>query len=366
MMRYRHPIALPRSRRTPAATTPEIRLPMTICIAALYHHQYGTRVPEDVGMGIVTVSDRMWTMEELGIEYEPALGKYSKLTPHIMALVSDNISVHSDLLRATQRYIAEKDGPVFVDEIAQKYGEFLQQMRASRASQYALSLYGLSVDAFIEKQKHMDPNFLASFDSAMQRYEVSIKAQAIIVGFDPDFSAHIYYVDNDGIGHCYDDIGFCCIGAGHTHAVSQFALRGYANTFGFYPALLTAYVAKKAAEVAPGVGTQTDIHQIIKLGTFPMLQETSQLLEKTYKSYDKRRKNMERKTLDIFTKTNTRIIEEAIKANEALTAISSPSIGGQSEPMVQHLRGPLETRPDETSSQTPVPSPLPQSQEPSE
>jgi len=40
----------------------------------------------------------MLTDEVLGIEYEPNQGKWAQIAPKIMVLVSDNLTVHTDIL----------------------------------------------------------------------------------------------------------------------------------------------------------------------------------------------------------------------------------------------------------------------------
>lgn len=305
-------IALRRARR-PAQIAAEARPPMTICIAALYRHIYEQKLPEGLGWGILTASDRMWTLESLDIEYEPTQGKWSNLTERMMLLVADDISVHSDLIQWIKAHIAGQRN-LRVREIAEQYGENLRQLRAVRASQYALSLYGLTAETFIEKQRYLDPNIVTSFDSAMQQYENRIKAQALIVGFDPDDTAHIYHVDNDGIAHCYDDIGFACIGIGRSHANSQFALRSYSNVAGYYQALLMIFAAKKSAEVAPGVGVQTDMHQIIKSGIFRLHDRTRASLDKIYAKYDKQRQRMEANAVVDLVAADRQNMEDERKA----------------------------------------------------
>jgi hypothetical protein len=72
---------------------------------------------------------------------------------------------------------------------------------------------------------------------------------------------HIYMVYNDQVG-CYDNIGFASIGIGARHANSQSMFQGHTPQSSVPETLLLAYTAKKRAEVAPGVGTETDIFAI--------------------------------------------------------------------------------------------------------
>jgi hypothetical protein len=73
---------------------------------------------------------------------------------------------------------------------------------------------------------------------------------------------HLYIVQN---AHSYpaDRIGFAAIGIGARHANSQLMFRGHSPKKDLPETLLSVYTAKKRAdEVAPGVGEDTDMFSI--------------------------------------------------------------------------------------------------------
>lgn len=72
---------------------------------------------------------------------------------------------------------------------------------------------------------------------------------------------HIYVTHDSDVG-CYDAIGFASIGIGARHANSQFMFQGHTPRSPLAETLLLTYIAKKRAEVAPGVGSETDIFLI--------------------------------------------------------------------------------------------------------
>jgi len=61
---------------------------------------------------------------------------------------------------------------------------------------------------------------------------------------------------------CEDQTAFVAIGSGGRHAESQFMLAKYSGGVPNAEALLLAYSAKRNAEIAPGVGAETDIFVI--------------------------------------------------------------------------------------------------------
>jgi uncharacterized protein (DUF305 family) len=60
---------------------------------------------------------------------------------------------------------------------------------------------------------------------------------------------------------------------------------GYINNWNYYPALTATYAAKKVAETAPGVGTNTDIHFIGRLGWMRLWKEHFDAVEKMYTGF---------------------------------------------------------------------------------
>jgi cellobiose-specific phosphotransferase system component IIB len=83
---------------------------------------------------------------------------------------------------------------------------------------------------------------------------------------------------------CADQFAFAAIGTGARHAESQFMLSNYSWSMPNGEALLLAYTAKRSAEVAPGVGEQTDVLVIgPQVGqTNPLPKELVEKLEIEY------------------------------------------------------------------------------------
>jgi hypothetical protein len=104
----------------------------------------------------------------------------------------------------------------------------------------------------------------------------------ILAGVDSK-GAHIYSIRNPGIKDCFDTIGFHAIGIGELHAVQVFIAHRYSTSCNTLEALNIVYAAKKAAEVAPGVGGATDI-AIISRDGIKILEQT--IITELNKLYD--------------------------------------------------------------------------------
>jgi hypothetical protein len=82
----------------------------------------------------------------------------------------------------------------------------------------------------------------------------------------------LYLVDKKYDVSCHDDIGFLAIGIGSWHASSQLMQVRYSRGWQFGQAIALAYAAKKQAEIAPGVGPDTDLY-IVHRGGFRQVPE---------------------------------------------------------------------------------------------
>jgi hypothetical protein len=102
----------------------------------------------------------------------------------------------------------------------------------------------------------------------------------VIAGIDQS-GCHIYYVGNPGTSVCFDKIGYNAIGTGATHVAIKLALELQHPHSSLADTLLSVYGAKKASEVAPGVGQETEIKVISPDGVWPVPTELMEILKKT-------------------------------------------------------------------------------------
>ena len=146
---------------------------------------------------------------------------------------------------------------------------------------------GLNSDTFLAQQKEMSDFFVDKITSQMQAHQ-SLDVEAIVLGRDGE-NANIYMVDPRGMLSCLNDVGFAAIGIGAWHAKSSLMQAGYQSGLPLAPALAAAFTAKKNAEVAPGVGTNTDIHVLTKDGHFRLWPDVQKKLHDLYDEYQRNR-----------------------------------------------------------------------------
>jgi hypothetical protein len=170
-------------------------------------------------------------------------------------MISGNSSALLSIARDTWHDLQinpQTDSGVIAEVFARKFNEF----RRREAEQLILAPLGLDIATFLRVQRDMAPAEVAAIREELQGHR--LKSGAIIAGVD-NGGAHIYVVRDPGRAVCNDIVGFAAIGYGQWHAESQFMFAQYVTGWEFERALRLIYLAKKRAEVPPGVGRETDL-----------------------------------------------------------------------------------------------------------
>lgn len=210
---------------------------------------------------VVLISDRMVMDEDESLAFEHE-AKVEILSSQALALTAG--SVHEPELLEDVRAeisIGKESIRQIADSLAQHYGE----IRRKRMEREILRKYGIaSFDEFYNNQQrlHEDTNYRIL--NEIDKYKLDVGY--ILGGFDQ--KAHLYIIDEPGTYDSHDAVGFCCMGSGGRHADPVFAFFRYNPSMSESDVLQIAYAAKKRAEMAGGVGKQTDAWIINKDGCY--------------------------------------------------------------------------------------------------
>lgn len=235
------------------------RKSVTVCIAAIFQWNYATRTAANLGAAAIVLTDRMITAGD--VQYEPQQTKIATVTPNTILMIAGDYSLHSQAVRRTlDRFRNEPTASP--ESIAIFYGRAIQAIKLKEAEDIYLAPLGLNSDSFLAQQKDMAPHFVSLLTEQMQAYRGE-DVEALIVGAT-NHAVHIYGVDTKGITSCHDDVGFAAIGSGAWHVKSRLMQAGYVNSLRFAQAICFTYAAKKASEMAPGVGQNTDVTLVFK------------------------------------------------------------------------------------------------------
>jgi len=183
----------------------------------------------------------------------------------------------------TSRVAAQPANWWKVAEVAELYAQFYRKVSFKRAVNSILSPLGLTDEEFIAKQRIMSPELTRDLTYQLQNFDLGSPVAAIVCGVDIS-AAHIYVAKNGGV-ECLDAVGFAAIGVGDWHANSQCMFAKHTRNRTFAETLLLTHFAKKRAEVAPGVGSATDmfaVGPVLGQNVYPIGDHVIQALQTTY------------------------------------------------------------------------------------
>ncbi|MFI5398931.1 MAG: hypothetical protein ACHQ9S_25655 [Candidatus Binatia bacterium] len=234
---------------------------MTVCLAA-------------ISRGLVIMAcDRMITSGDVEYEGRPGL-KCWWFTSSVAALWAGDAAFQTEVLEdvtaRVQKRVAERPTDWWrVQDVAELYCARHAAARYRRAETDTLGRMGVDPERFRNGTHGLSNEIVDNLMERMINFELPGEeygggTETIITGIDTSHGspiAHLYRTWKDK-HFCEDSIGFAAIGYGASHAKSQFQLGRYDGTKPGEEALWRSYVAKKRSEVAPGVGSNTDMFTI--------------------------------------------------------------------------------------------------------
>lgn len=225
---------------------------MTVCIAAICN--VGDEPP-----CVVAACDRMITIR--GLQYEPQQRKATELGTSTIALFAGDMQLHAAVTPRTRDRLKklqdEKDVPrLTVEEIADIYAEEFAFYRRKLAEREVLFPRGMDFERFSRQQATLPHYQVRDLDAMIAARAVD--STAIIAGLD-HLGAHIYVVRDPGVADSYAIPCFACAGSGKDIAEAQFMVGQYDKKWPLAKALWLTFSAKARAQVAGGVGPETDL-----------------------------------------------------------------------------------------------------------
>jgi hypothetical protein len=196
-----------------------------------------------------------------------------------------------EILHRTESHFAEMDAdnPDYysVEKVAQVYSDNLVNYIREIKEKLILQSVGFTWESYMNSYSE---ELQSWFKKEMKRVfgaTVLSTTSTIIAGVD-ETGAHLFMIDGDGYIKRLDWIGFAIIGIGFDHAASEFMVGGHIPSKSAEETLCLTYIAKRRAEVAPGVGRDTDLFYISQKRGYVDLNEKLDYLIKVYDSFIKK------------------------------------------------------------------------------
>jgi hypothetical protein len=237
---------------------------MTICIAAIGVDDKSKEI-------IVFATDHMVSIGNLG-QFEKTISKFKEINSNTVAMLSGNPLIFDDLLKDCCK------GKDF-DIIKEKIHQNICSVKESYIQKQILDMYKIDFDYIKEVLKGQVQN--KYMHNVLQSVsEASLQTNILVIGFKQNL-AQISEVREIGIQD-YRDIDFGCIGSGAVQAMNTLLFQRHSKSDSLAVTLYNVYKAKRNAEVAVGVGEETDIAILTEKGVTKIDGEKELVLGKNH------------------------------------------------------------------------------------
>ncbi len=223
--------------------------PMTVCIGVVC----------EGGKAVVVAAGKMVTFgSPMNLQTEPpSLNKITKLTEECVLLFSGAVPDGEELISTSLPKIGA--GPRQpVSKIAETVKAAYVELRKKRVEEAILRpLLGADFSQFQALVAQSSASQILQQVMGMISQH-NMQLDVLIAGTD-DSGGHLLVATNPGQLLPVDTTGFAAIGTGGLHAGVRLSLGQHSRVASLMDAVYNVYEAKKAAEVAPGVGKLTDM-----------------------------------------------------------------------------------------------------------
>lgn len=241
---------------------------MTICISLICDENT-----------LIVSSDKKITATYPPIEFEQEKTKLEELSSTCIALTAGDALDHIDLFREVKSEIKSLIKPE-ISLIVEKIKDSFVKLRRKRGEELYLKPLSLSFETFYAGLKSLPPEI--TFPILKRIEQENVELHILVCGLD-EGGPHIYRIFDPGISKCFDSLGFNAVGSGEMHAISYMISKKCSPSMKLNEAVYNLFVAKKKAEVAPGVGESTSIAIINKKGITYLNETQLSILSETYK-----------------------------------------------------------------------------------
>jgi 20S proteasome alpha/beta subunit len=246
---------------------------MTVCIGAIC--QSG-----DDQISVVA-ADRMMTYgSPMNLQTEPPLKKIIPLTDSCVLLFSGSVFDGEEVAKRVKTEIGAANATVH--QIAERVSAAYVDLKRKRVEETILQPFlGIGFSEFRALAAQAPASQVLNQVIAMIGQH-NLNLELLVSGSD-DSGCHLDIIDHPGMLLKVGQTGFATIGSGGLHAAVWLSLSKHTRLASYADTVYNIYEAKKAAEVAPGVGQETDIGVIVG-GKFSFLDGPMfELLEKAHK-----------------------------------------------------------------------------------
>jgi 20S proteasome alpha/beta subunit len=202
---------------------------------------------------VVVASDRMVTWAQM-TQFEHRVPKFHVLGPTIVGLAAGDALVGTRLIEDVRPIAATATS---VADVAEALANQYAAIRISSAEADILRPRGLTMETFYHMHRSMMENIVGMLDNQLTNYDLGV--EVLLAGLD-GAGGHLHTIHNPaGRYLTHDVIGAAAVGSGSLHAVQSMIEFRHFGEEALIDTIFRVYAAKRRAEVAPGVGKETDM-----------------------------------------------------------------------------------------------------------
>lgn len=211
------------------------------------------------GKSAVIAADKMVTFgAPMNLLTEPpALKKITKVNDRCALIFSGSVPDGEEIVAATLSRVAALSKPS-IENIAGVVKDGYVNLKRKRVEE---TILGPMLSADFPKFQTLvaqspSSQILQQILAMIMQHNMQLE---LIVSGSDDSGAHLFIAGHPGLVAPADTMGFAAIGSGGLHAAIRMSLGQHTKSATLIDAVYGVYEAKKAAEVAPGVGKLTDM-----------------------------------------------------------------------------------------------------------
>jgi hypothetical protein len=157
-------------------------------------------------------------------------------------------------------------------KVRDRFTHAYHTIRKKQIEDQLLSSFNWTIEDFLKiGRKQLPISHFSSLLTDIQNFDLG--CQFILSGFPNDDAEepNIYVIENPGVAHPHDIVGFASIGAGETNASAYLTWREHSRHDDLWETVYNGIAAKALSEKAIGVGFQTDVVIIPAKGEYCFL-----------------------------------------------------------------------------------------------
>lgn len=237
---------------------------MTICISAIAKDEDGEEL-------MVFGTDHM-VSTQIG-QFEHSIKKYKLINKNIVAMLSGNTLLFERCINGV-----DKDSDFF--SVREKIKQTMEKLRKEIIESEVYKVYNID-DNFVKEilKQQICNSYMDKILDTISKF--SLSTSILLIGFDNNGKAQISEIAEEGYMD-FRDVNFHAISSGTIQAINTLLFQRHSKENNLKTAIYNVFKAKKNAEVAEGVGRETEILILKKSGVTEIISDDLKILDKIY------------------------------------------------------------------------------------